>query len=1763
MPVWQEPFVEVIKYGMTHNNVGWHTQGHVEQTQDKHIHQNIFKIRGAIAATNFLRVPRDISKGTHGLGLTGRYVYLQVRRIKNLPMTIHLDFVTSKKTPLRFTLSSIYELFRGTGTVLRVPLSLDTRWTVVVVDMVRLLERHSYTQHARDTYRHLKAVTLCASMNLRNFFVSATLFTTETLPSSLQFASDSKHPNCWIIIPSDDVDGVNHQFLDLTKQEDLRIAASPTLDPKRQSLNKSTKFIHSNTRIVKCLPSYDAPSATSDVLFNTFDIQSKKDPFSSNTVMPVNQEMVENPDLIDFAYRAFYSPKCTQQEACTQLISSPTKADKSDPILKLERIIGFSNDYFRMLLWVPDGSAYVYANNSTIVYREFSDEKNVSMETFDSAKGSNIIDNLASTTRESFMYGHNSAVCALAITSDGRFLASAELPSQTKQNAVRLWNLTSRECITVVQAQSKGVDVLCFSPRSKDLLMLCIVGRDECFRTQILIWNCLNLLGSTPSVVQLLARQTSDFPINRIAFSPYEQQDHYHLISCGRENIRYWRVNSKSGHLTGSPVILNEYSRGIEFTDIGFDPLFETHPSNIHPVRPLYVSSSLGTLLVINYDSKDILCVYQLHDAKINCLSINEGFCVTGSDDCFLRVWPLDFSDFFLEAQHEAGIKCIDVSVDGIKVLVGSRNNAIGVLDISSQEYTTLLRCHTKKITAMTTTPWKSPPASLLHEDAKLSTSKSELVTASEDGTLRVWDTSSGQQLYEFYFEQESVTSLAASPLNCGIVAVGFDSGFTRIFDVHQVSETGTTESQSSFVHELKQHQSAIRHIAFDVSAHHLFNSGEGRQLCLYDAKDQEYVPLKMVLADFDPEDGHFEVSHNGKWLAFISSDHREIVMLNPYSLRVISKIQPPKQRQEDTLKVARFNVNSSELLVLSMRDRLHIFSLPERQWVQSLSLCGQNGISSFLMSFNEKYMISGGMDGSIRVWDWDDKRRRGRIHQSFFGHTGRVNNLAITRDGQSLVATGNLNAISIWRVCVNSFIFKETTKGYKEQTLAVSDENSSKKANSQARPTEISNFRLGLKAFQLNFEGLEITQRGEVTCLSSDSTNVQEVECPTTVVNTTTSFVGDLVLSQTICGFCSSNFAWSYSMGKLLMTTGSMLVVENIATGKQEFYDDASQPEMDESNEIALLQLSPDGAYVATISSRFDYVIIRSIAGNREVKTSSHEDIIAQCDSEKIRINLLPYTRVVTCLAFAQNFNQKRIDKVVCMACEVEQSQTGVVIASLRQRSIIWSSISAGGTQLPRIRQIIATSDSQFLLLSTELSSISTVKVYQNEIEDDSNIAIEAVIEPLINAFPTQVQLFSLFSKEGQSDQLRYLVGIDNDRYCYFYDLQHRSFVATTQLLIPIKFKSSNNQVNDQKGVSSFLVEVMEWVTTAEKSLIITGSTSESVLFVHALPMLSTKYSTRIQIDWQRLARAGVSLMCQISLPDGGLLRGLSVDPARDVGIATTNYGTAILIHFEACPTTKVLRETARGNIKHSQPFVAIRNASWALDGTVILLTSENDNAIRVWLPEIAREIAAFKTDSATCTCFAVNPFSTNGVPQSMVMAGYSDGSLRVFDLCDMRLLSKFELSLSQVKSARIEGAIFVRIVFVGSFSALIVTHDSRVMLVNIANALLESEEAQVCDTQARQTPSKRMRSRAYKKTLRQRSGTKLKPHSSRRTKRDYHVVYQMLSLLPTISNLTQGEEISMEIGVVEVMESSDMDIHPFLIVIKYTGLARSHVEK
>lgn len=57
----------------------------------------------------------------------------------------------------------------------------------------------------------------------------------------------------------------------------------------------------------------------------------------------------------------------------------------------------------------------------------------------------------------------------------------------------------------------------------------------------------------------------------------------------------------------------------------------------------LFVGTKHGMVFIVNYATETLEAPYKTNDAAIYSIAVNEAFCVIGSMDSYLRVWPLDF----------------------------------------------------------------------------------------------------------------------------------------------------------------------------------------------------------------------------------------------------------------------------------------------------------------------------------------------------------------------------------------------------------------------------------------------------------------------------------------------------------------------------------------------------------------------------------------------------------------------------------------------------------------------------------------------------------------------------------------------------------------------------------------------------------------------------------------------------------------------------------------------------------------------------------------------------------------------------------------------------------------------------------------------------------------------------------------------------------------------------------------------------------------
>jgi len=60
-------------------------------------------------------------------------------------------------------------------------------------------------------------------------------------------------------------------------------------------------------------------------------------------------------------------------------------------------------------------------------------------------------------------------------------------------------------------------------------------------------------------------------------------------------------------------------------------------------LKRVYVASKHGMVFQINYHTEAVEATYRTNDSAIYTISVNEAFCVIGSEDTYLRIWPLDF----------------------------------------------------------------------------------------------------------------------------------------------------------------------------------------------------------------------------------------------------------------------------------------------------------------------------------------------------------------------------------------------------------------------------------------------------------------------------------------------------------------------------------------------------------------------------------------------------------------------------------------------------------------------------------------------------------------------------------------------------------------------------------------------------------------------------------------------------------------------------------------------------------------------------------------------------------------------------------------------------------------------------------------------------------------------------------------------------------------------------------------------------------------
>ncbi|XP_071427702.1 WD repeat-containing protein 90 [Pithys albifrons albifrons] len=1006
---WQRPYLNIFKHFRVEEWKHSAKEGDVAALTDTRLKGTIYRIQGSNPASSYLQLPRA---GTQSLGLTGRYLYLLFRPLPHKHFLVHLDVTTEENQVVRISFSNLFKEFKSTATWLQFPfvcgaakdLACDAvsqhgvsgaaptnvRWTCLVLDLPSILSRY-----LNRRYSHLKAVKLCSNLLVKNLCTSDLVFDPGVtfsearhadlacrgiapMPREMAFPVPKgekwhdlydyiRFPSGEFKLPYDSIQkGCPSPVAGVLEKPVPQLPPPVTLT---RAVCDRLSLTHHKTspKAVPCR----SPGITKNI---------PEVHLTALRAVPAGDlELEENQRPHSGGYTGQPPPPssggihvCAHQRGGRTTRGVPTSSEERlfpDPILKLRMIIGFGGCSTKWALWTQDNTAVVYPCHAVIVTLQVR------------------------TGEQRFFLGHTDKVSALAFNGSSTLLASAQAGPRSLG---RLWDFPTGTCLSVFKTNVHSLWSLSFSHSGA---VLCGVGKDGHGKTLVVVWSTAQVTRGAGVAVLAKAHTDVDIQALKIAFF-----DETRMVSCGRDNIRLWRV--RRGALRSCPVSLGKY-HSLEFTDLAFEegPVAAPEPED----RSLFVCSKSGHVLEVDYKNVSVRSARQLLPAQpwehgqeqagsssgpgiaINSISMSLTFCATGSEDGYVRLWPLDFSAVVLEAEHEAPVSSVSISPDSHKVLCTTASGNLGYVDIQSRDYNTLMRSHKGAVLGFS-----------------VGGIRKQIATVSQDNTIRVWDLVSMQQLYDFAAAAETPCAVAFHP-TWKILACGFASGMVRTFSL----------AASDLLLEHKQHRSSITGLTFSPDGNFMFSSCLQGTLALYKCVAQKSHILRVlgnvVAQDAGSSRDALVVSGDSHLLAFVGPCKYVVTVMEACSLNELLRVDISILGLHSTVldsavRVCFAPVPGGELLVSTSSNKILVLDTKTGRLVREVSPVHKLTCSSLALSRDGQYLLTAG-DKVIKVWDY--QMRFDINFQVYIGHSEPVRQVAFTPDQQHIISVGD--AIFLW----------------------------------------------------------------------------------------------------------------------------------------------------------------------------------------------------------------------------------------------------------------------------------------------------------------------------------------------------------------------------------------------------------------------------------------------------------------------------------------------------------------------------------------------------------------------------------------------------------------------------------------------------------------------------------------------------------------------------------------------------------------------------
>ena len=333
---------------------------------------------------------------------------------------------------------------------------------------------------------------------------------------------------------------------------------------------------------------------------------------------------------------------------------------------------------------------------------------------------------------------------------------------------------------------------------------------------------------------------------------------------------------------------------------------------------------------------------------------------------------------------HTGQVYSAAISPDGKQLVSSSEDGTLRFWDASTG------RClHTIEV-----------PSGIANTPISYSPNGRFVLTASKDNTLLLWNASNASRCLTLNGHTSGITSAQFSPDGKHIVTIASPDSCLRIWQ--------TSGNGDPIV--LQGHEGQLYAAAFSLDGTKLVTASADKTLRLWNASNGNCL---QILRGHTRNVMSASFSHDGKYIAS-ASNGTTMKIWNVADGRCLLTIEGRKPR----FTSVHFSPDDHYLLTSSSDDSIRLFdikqALQDRQ-TKPQPLHTLKGSTAFF-SNDGQHIISTSKDHSLKDYSiciWDT--RSGACTQTLYGHTDPITSVMLSNDGKTLVSSSKDRTIRLW----------------------------------------------------------------------------------------------------------------------------------------------------------------------------------------------------------------------------------------------------------------------------------------------------------------------------------------------------------------------------------------------------------------------------------------------------------------------------------------------------------------------------------------------------------------------------------------------------------------------------------------------------------------------------------------------------------------------------------------------------------------------------